>query len=242
MIADHFTWDTPWELYFHILIFIPILQRLIFLGEPALKAIQLHGHHLKWLFERLKEVPKGYSIAAKFTVGLLVPATIALMRFFIFEPENGIVEVFGRTLTPPDWKQSIENGWQVPAIVIFFTMHTYLDWRRVWDTRNLAIKIIKIDVGKYRPMVDRMLQMGDWLKGNEEKGKEALPHERVARFVGFFAGKLRDTTNNVVDKVMEMPNNFAGRWMVVNVAFGMAFHLLPIVFMFILTATHEVNL
>ena len=92
MIADHFTWDTPWELYFHILIFIPILQRLIFLGEPALKAVQLHGHHLKWLFERLKEVPKGYSIAAKFTVGLLVPATIALMRFFKFP--NAIVLIF----------------------------------------------------------------------------------------------------------------------------------------------------
>ncbi|SVC64858.1 uncharacterized protein METZ01_LOCUS317712, partial [marine metagenome] len=23
MISEHFTWDTPWELYFHILIFIP---------------------------------------------------------------------------------------------------------------------------------------------------------------------------------------------------------------------------
>ena len=80
MLTDYFTWNTPWELYFHILIFIPIIQRLIFLGEPALKAIQLHGHHLRWLFERLKEIPKGYSIAAKFTVGLLVPATIALMK------------------------------------------------------------------------------------------------------------------------------------------------------------------
>ena len=77
---------------------------------------------------------------------------------------------------------------------------------------------------------------------HEEKGKDALPHERVARFVGFFAGKLRDTTNTVVDKVMEMPNNFAGRWMVINVAFGMAFHLLPIAFMFFLTATYNYNI
>ena len=83
MLADYFTWDTPWELYFHILIFIPIIQRLIFLGEPALKAIQIHGHHLRWLFDRLQEIPKGYSIAAKFIVGILVPATIALMRFVI---------------------------------------------------------------------------------------------------------------------------------------------------------------
>jgi len=30
--------------------------------------------------------------------------------------------------------------------------------------------------------------------------------------------------------------------MVMNVAFGMAFHLLPIVFMFALTATYEWNL
>jgi len=241
MITDHFTWNTPWELYFHILIFIPILQRLIFLGEPALKAIQLHGHHLKWLFERLREVPKGYSIAAKFTIGLLVPATIALMRLFIFEPDDdGIVKVFGMALKTPDWSET--PPWQMYAIVIFFVGHTYLDWRRVWDTRNLAVKLISVDVGRYRPMVDRMLQMGDWLKGNEEKGKEALPHERVARFVGFFAGKLRDTTNTVVDKVMEMPNNFAGRWMVVNVALGMAFHLLPIFFMFLLTTTYEMNL
>ena len=68
MLADYFTWDTPWELYFHILIFIPIIQRLIFLGEPALKAIQIHGHHLRWLFDRLLEIPKGYSIAAKFII------------------------------------------------------------------------------------------------------------------------------------------------------------------------------
>ena len=88
-------------------------------------------------------------------------------------------------------------------------------------------------------MVDRMLQMGDWLKSSRDKGNEALPHERVARFVGYFAGKVVDTTNTVVDKVMEMPNNYAGRWMAVNVAFGMAFHLLPIAFMFFLTTTYE---
>ena len=240
MLADYFTWDTPWELYFHILIFIPIIQRLIFLGEPALKAIQIHGHHLRWLFDRLQEIPKGYSIAAKFIVGILVPATIALMRFVIFEPNEGVVEVFGKTLMPPNWNKT--PNWQIWAIILFFIIHTYLDWRRVWDTRNLAVKIISVDVAKYRPMIDRMLQMGDWLKHSKHKGEEALPHERVARFVGYFAGKVVDTTNTVVDKVMEMPNNYAGRWMVVNVGFGMAFHLLPIVFMFGLTATYEWNL
>ena len=205
-----------------------------------MKAVQIHGHHLKWLFERLQEIPRGYSIAAKFTIGLLVPATIALMRFFIFEPENGTVEVFGKTLMPPNW--NLTPDWQITAIILFFIFHTYFDWRRVWDTRNLAVKIISVDVEKYRPMVDRMLQMGDWLKGSKDRGEEAMPHERMARFVGYLAGKVVDTTNTVVDKVMEMPENYAGKWMVVNVAFGMAFHLLPIVFMFALTMTYEWNL
>ena len=53
-------------------------------------------------FERLREIPRGYSIAAKFTVGLLVPATIAILRFIIFEPEDGVVEFFDLTLTPPN--------------------------------------------------------------------------------------------------------------------------------------------
>ena len=171
---------------------------------------------------------------------MLVPATIALMRFVIFEPEDGVVEFFDLTLTPPDWNQT--PSWQIGLMITFFIGHTYLDWRRVWDTRNLAVKLISVDVQKYRPMVDRMLQMGDWLKNSRDKGNEALPHERVAKFVGFFAGKVVDTTNTVVDKVMEMPNNYAGRWMAVNVAFGMAFHLMPIVFMFFLTVTYEWNL
>ena len=170
----------------------------------------------------------------------MVPATIALLRFFIFEPENGTVEVFGKTLTPPDWVQTPD--WQIAALILFFIVHTYFDWRRVWDTRNLAVKIISVDVEKYRPMVDRMLEMGDWLKGSKDRGKDAMPHERMVRFVGYLAGKVVDTTNTVVDKVMEMPENYAGRWMVVNVAFGMAFHLLPIVFMFALTITYDWNL
>ena len=124
------------------------------MGEPALKAVQIHGHHLKWIFERLREIPKGYSIAAKFTVGLLVPATIALMRFVIFEPEDGVVEFFDLTLTPPDWNQT--PSWQIGLMITFFIGHTYLDWRRVWDTRNLAVKLISVDVQKYRPMVDRL--------------------------------------------------------------------------------------
>ena len=137
MISEHFTWDTPWELYFHILIFIPILQRLIFLGEPALKAIQIHGHHLKWLFERLKEIPRGYSIAAKFTIGLLVPATIALLRFFIFEPESGTVEVFGKTLTPPDWNQTPD--WQIFAIILFFIFPGAFTAQASWTVRYWAV-------------------------------------------------------------------------------------------------------
>ena len=70
MLEDLLHWDSAWELYFHFLIFIPIIQRLILLGEPALMAVRLHGHHLKWLFERLREIPRGYTIAVKFTIGL----------------------------------------------------------------------------------------------------------------------------------------------------------------------------
>ena len=147
------------------------------MGEPALKAIQIHGHHLRWIFERLREIPKGYSIAAKFTVGLLVPATIAILRFVIFEPEDGVVEFFDLTLTPPSWAQT--PSWQVWLMIAFFIGHSYLDWRRVWDTRNLAVKLISVDVQKYRPMVDRMLQMGDWLKSSRDKGKEAVSYTHL---------------------------------------------------------------
>ena len=233
VLGDLLHWDSAWELYFHFLIFIPIIQRLILLGEPALMAVRLHGHHLKWLFERLREIPRGYTIAVKFTIGLLVPTTIALMRFFVPSPDSsGYVELAGVTLHVPAWSDMPD--WHYLAIGAFFIAHSYLDFRRVWDTRELAIRIISIDISLYRPMVDRMLSMGDWLHGRAERGVEAQPHERVARFAGYLAGRVIDTTNSVVDKVMEKPDAYARRWMLVNIGIGLAFHLLPLVFLFLL--------
>ena len=233
VLGDLLHWDSAWELYFHFLIFIPIIQRLILLGEPALMAVRLHGHHLKWLFERLREIPRGYTIAVKFTIGLLVPTTIALMRFFVPSPDSsGYVELAGVTLHVPAWSDMPD--WHYLAIGAFFIAHSYLDFRRVWDTRELAIRIISIDISLYRPMVDRMLSMGDWLHGRAERGVEAQPHERVARFAGYLAGRVIDTTNTVVDKVMEKPDAYARRWMLVNIGIGLAFHLLPLMFLFLL--------
>ena len=129
--------------------------------------------------------------------------------------------------------------WHYFAIGVFFIAHSYLDFRRVWDTREMAIRIISIDISRYRPMVDRMLSMGDWLHGRAERGVEAQPHERVARFAGYLAGRVISTTNTVVDRVMEKPDAYARRWMLINVATGLAFHLLPMVFLFLLVVTQE---
>ena len=49
-----------------------------------------------------------------------------------------------------------------------------------------------------------------------------------------------DTTNTVVDKVMEKPDAYARRWMLVNVATGLVFHLMPMVFLFLLVVTQEI--
>ena len=76
-------------------------------------------------------------------MGLLVPATIAILRFIIFEPEDGVVEFFDLTLTPPNWEQT--PLWQIWFMILFFVGHTYFDWRRVWDTRNLAVKLISVE-------------------------------------------------------------------------------------------------
>jgi len=40
--------------------------------------------------------------------------------------------------------------------------------------------------------------------------------------------------------VMEKPDTYARRWMLVNVGIGLAFHLLPMLFLFLLVVTQEI--
>ena len=219
-------WNTPWEMYFRGLILVPVVVRIVLWTGPVYTGIRIHGIHFRWIFERLGDFPRGYAIAASVIVGLLVPAIIGLLRF--------IIGSFG-----PSWDDTTDG--EIYAILIFILIHAILDSRRVWNGRGLLVKMVQFDIGKYRPLIDRMVSMRDWLKpeghddGNEpwEQGTALFNIKKMFQdTVGAIADRAIDKTTDIADKIMEKPDVMLRKWVPRNIAVAIGFHLAPVVFVY----------
>lgn len=211
-------WDSPWGLYFRGLIWLPVLIRLVLLLGPAIKGYQIHGPHLRWLLERFRHIPRANRIAISFLIGLFLPIIIGLSRF--------IIEPTLEDFAPMKWDETAT--WQVMLYTIFFVVHTTFDFRRIYRTRQLAVRILRYDIRRYRPVLDRAFRFGDWLSGTAAKGREAEKKQRVRRTTGFLAGGIVGGFNRATEWAMKRPVAYAERWMMTNVAKGIIFHLSPL--------------
>ena len=219
-------WSSPWELYFRGLILLPVIVRIILWSGPVATGIRIHGIHVRWIFERLGDFPRGYAIAASAIVGLLVPAIVGLSRFAIGS--------FGGS-----WEST--NDEQIYAILAFIFIHTILDSRRVWNGRGLLVKMVKFDIEKYKPLIDRMVSMRNWLKPEHRDDGNQPWEEGTALFnvkkmfqetVGTIADMAIDKTADIADKIMEKPDVMLKRWVPRNIAVAVGFHLAPVVFVY----------
>ena len=110
-------WNSPWELYFHGFVWVPLLQRLILLTGPGLAALYRHGRHLGWGWHRLLELPRGRAIALNMFMGLLVPVGVGLTIRLVVGP-------FGE-----DWSGT-------PIEVIGFLLAFLVTWLVSRGTKN----------------------------------------------------------------------------------------------------------
>lgn len=212
--------ESPWELYFHGFVWVPLIQRLILLSKPGIAALYRHGRHLGWGWHRLLELPRGRAIAANLMMGLLVPVGVGMTIRLLVGP-------FGE-----DWDGT--PLWVTGILLGTLLIHTAWDVRRTWKVRQLIFKILETEVERYRSYYDRVRgwakRVGDHADryhATKEQGGPPTLKERLA-------GGLAERAGPLLDRVMVSSHSQVRRWSIRYILEGVAFHLLPVMALAIL--------
>ena len=78
----------PWEAYVSIIIWIPLILRLVFLIVPFRNAIRKLAPHAGWALKQVRELPvRGFGLlAANEILAILFPPLIVLLVRLLFDP------------------------------------------------------------------------------------------------------------------------------------------------------------
>ena len=165
--------DGPWSAYVLLIIWMPLLLRILFLVFPFRKAIKKLAPHTGWALRQLRELPvRGFGILALNEIlAFMIPPLIVLVLRLIIDPV----------------------GWQswndVPLLGIAFlsilvVLWIMLDLFRIFRVRRMLKAIDRYDVEKLRKIADAGLGVRGWLRKFSGKDKQIEPEptqNRVAK-------------------------------------------------------------
>lgn len=215
MLFDWLGWGTPWGFYFNGYLWLPFLLRLALLGGPLTALLLRHGPHLRWLWQRLLELPRGRTIALNLLLGLTVPLLVGISIRLTLGP-------FGK-----GWAEA--PLWATLGYLGLLGVHFIWDLRGVWRGRNLVKKAMHYNVGRYRSYYEKLSGL------RQRFSRWTHPEQKAATPAGSFllrAGKLAVTglfpAVGLLEKAMVLPLKASRRWMYLSLLEGLVFHLSPL--------------
>ncbi len=157
--------EGPWDAYVLVIIWLPLLFRLLLLARPARQAVAKVAPHAGWALKQLRDLPvKGLRLLIfNETLALLAPPVIVLL--------------YRQLADPIGWRTWDEVSLIGGAVLMFLTLvWLVLDLMRIGRTRRMLLAVIKQDVDRLRKVADVGLGARRWLRrfarGNEPQGEE----------------------------------------------------------------------
>jgi hypothetical protein len=145
--------EGPWAAYVLVVIWLPLLLRVLFLLVPFRKAVYRLLPHTKWAFTQLRELPiRGIGLLAfNETIAFVIPPLV----------------VFGiRTFSDPIgwqvWSEVSNTG--LAILVIGFIFWIVLDFLRIARVRRMMKAIEKRDIDRMKKLADAGLKTRKWLR------------------------------------------------------------------------------
>lgn len=145
--------EGPWAAYVLVIIWLPLLFRILFLLVPFRKAVYRLLPHTKWAFTQLRELPiRGIGLLAfNETIAFIIPPLV----------------VFGiRTLADPigwqTWGEVSNTG--LATLILLFIVWIGLDFLRIARVRRMMKAIEKRDIDRIQKLADAGLKTRKWLR------------------------------------------------------------------------------
>lgn len=161
--------DGPWSAYVLVIIWLPLLFRIMFLLFPFRRALARLVPHTKWALKALRELPIrgiGLLVTNEIIAFTIPPLIVLTLRLF---------------LDPIGWRTWSE----VPAtglvlLVLLVVVWLMLDFLRIARVRRMLKAIEKHDIEKMQKLADAGIKTRKWLRrfsGQDKKKKSESADE-----------------------------------------------------------------
>lgn len=156
--------DGPWSAYVLVIIWLPLLLRIMFLLFPFRRALARLVPHTKWALKALRELPiRGIGLlVANEIIAFTIPPMVVLTLRFFFDP------IGWRT-----WSEVPATGLALLALLVVVWL--ILDFLRIARVRRMLKAIEKHDIEKMQKLADAGMKTRKWLRrfSGQDKKKKA---------------------------------------------------------------------
>ena len=175
--------DGPWSAYVLVIIWLPLLLRIMFLLFPFRRALARLVPHTKWALKALRELPiRGIGLlVANEIIAFTIPPLVVLTLRFFFDPVGW-----------RSWSEVPTTGLAFLALLVLIWL--MLDFLRIARVRRMLKAIEKHDIEKMQKLADAGIKTRKWLR----------------RFSG--QDKKKKNTNNAEDAGTSIASSSAKRW------------------------------
>ena len=156
--------DGPWSAYVLVVIWLPLLFRILFLLLPFRRALARLVPHTKWALKALRELPIrgiGLLVANEIIAFTIPPLVVLTLRLFL-DP------IGWRT-----WSEVPATGLAFLALLVIVWL--MLDFLRIARVRRMLKAIEKHDIEKMQKLADAGMKTRKWLRrfSGQDKKKKA---------------------------------------------------------------------
>ena len=154
--------DGPWSAYVLVIIWLPLLLRIMFLLFPFRRALARLVPHTKWALKALRELPISIGLlVANEIIAFTIPPLVVLTLRFFFDPVGW-----------RSWSEVPTTGLAFLALLVLIWL--MLDFLRIARVRRMLKAIEKHDIGKMQKLADAGIKTRKWLRrfsGQDKKKK-----------------------------------------------------------------------
>jgi len=154
----------PWDGYVLVVIWLPMILRILFLVVPFRKAITQLAPHSGWALKQVRELPvKGFGILA---VNEILAFSIPPLLVFL-------IRMTSAPLGWQAWSEVSNTGYGF--LMLFLFVWILFDLLRISRVRRMMKAIEKRDIAKLRKVADAGIGIRKWLtkfSGKDQKSED----------------------------------------------------------------------